>query len=464
MKLFNNRRYVILTIKQKEKAEVVKLAKDHGLGLMYPSIFLEEVNNLIQTCIDDECLGGHLMSMICAYEISYLRNKQYRIFKNVKELKKYVEIADKRQESYFVMEKDTEHYFSYVKSLSFDDLKTEYFLVKAIVDYTDSYYLATKNYVEKTLTNSIKRDIYKKEDSLDAVYKHLNKLVKLRNELDDVLNTEIYLINKDNCSKEPDSVSTAKNDNVSQMRMRSYLKRIHSYFHSSERSGFFYLNVIYKNIDTIFNVFNFKLKCEGTISYEHKALEGVRELGYQKHLPDYLVGNGKGKNWDYLSILKRLVYSLKVYDCYPLLSNSIIPLAYKNLEEIECLANKLIELGYRDLDDLVNCTKHKYRPIAVIIEPHKKIFRDGPSRTVMACMCSSRRRKPLYVNELLEHFEPIIINHDFVYHNLLLLQITKERKREMPKVLTLKEAEKVRGNKELEKLINMVKEATESKK
>ena len=72
MKLFNNRLYVILHIKQKEKAEVVKLAEDHNLPLMYPDVFLKEVSDLSQTCIDDGHLGGHLMSMICSYEISYL--------------------------------------------------------------------------------------------------------------------------------------------------------------------------------------------------------------------------------------------------------------------------------------------------------------------------------------------------------------------------------------------------------
>ena len=157
MKLFNNHLYVILTIKQKEKAEVVRLAEKHNLALVYPDEFLNEISDLSQICIDDEHLGGHLMSVTCAYEISYLRNKSYRLFKNVKEFKEYVRIADQRQEHYFITEKNSECYYKYVKSLSLDDLKNEYLLVKNIVDYTDSYYLATKDYIEKTLSNSIKR-------------------------------------------------------------------------------------------------------------------------------------------------------------------------------------------------------------------------------------------------------------------------------------------------------------------
>ena len=464
MKLFNNRLYVILHIKQKEKAEVVKLAEDHNLPLMYPDMFLKEVSDLSQTCIDDGHLGGHLMSMICSYEISYLRNKSYRLFKNVKELKEYVKIADQREEHYFVSEKSAEHYYSYVKTLSFGELKEEYFLIKNIVDYTDSYYLATKDLDERTLSNSIKRKKKKKEDTLEAVYKQLNKVVKLRNELDDVLNTNIYLINRNNCCKEPDTLSDANNNNVSQMRMRSYLKRIHSYFHSSERSGYFYLNVINQNLDTIFNVFNYKLKAEGTISYKHKVFDTVRKLGYPEHLPNYLVGEKKGKKWDFVSVLKRLLYTLKIYDCYPLLSNNLIPLAFKTREEVETLSKKLVSLKYKDTDDLVNCTKHKYPPVAVIVEPNKKAFRTGGGITVMACMCNSRRRKPLYVSDLLEHFDKVITNHDFVYHNLLLLKITSDKSRLKPQVLSLKEAEKIKGNPELEKLINMVKEATKESK
>ncbi|MBO5578117.1 MAG: hypothetical protein J5955_03320 [Bacilli bacterium] len=464
MKLFNNHLYVILTIKQKEKAEVVRLAEKHNLALVYPDEFLNEISDLSQICIDDEHLGGHLMSVTCAYEISYLRNKSYRLFKNVKEFKEYVRIADQRQEHYFITEKNSECYYKYVKSLSLDDLKNEYLLVKNIVDYTDSYYLATKDYIEKTLSNSIKRSISSKKDTLEAVYKQLNKIVKLRNELDDVINTNIYLINRDNCLKEQDAVCSAENDNVSRMRMRSFLKRTHFYFHSNERSGYFCLDIINKNLDTIFNIFNYKLKAEGTISYKHIVFETVRKLGYPEYLPNYLAGKKKDKKWDYISIFKRLLYTLKIYDCYPLLSNDLIPLAFKTREEVEVLANKLVSLKYKDKDDLINCTKHKYPPVAVIVESNKKTFRAGGGITVMACLCNSRRRKPLYISDLLEHFDKIIVNHDFVYHNLLLLKVTSDKSRFKPQILSLKEAEKIKNNSELKKLIDMVKKATKMNK
>ena len=173
-------------------------------------------------------------------------------------------------------------------------------------------------------------------------------------------------------------------------------------------------------------------------------------------LPDYLVGIRNGKTWDYKTILERLLYTLKIYDCYPLLSNNTIPLAFKSIDEVKLLANKLIELGYKDSDDLVNASKHKYPPIAVIVKPEEKEFTDGHSITIMACMCSSQKRKPLYINEFLHNIDKIIINHDFVYHNLLLLEITKMKNRPSGEILSLEEAKKRKGNNRLKELIDIV--------
>ncbi len=458
MKLFNNHLNVILAIKQKEISEVIELAKAHNLSLRYPGMFLKDAGDLSLTYIDDNYLGGHLSSTFLRYEFSYLKNKNIRIFNDVKELKKYVKTADQRQERYFIKEENTESYCNYLKSLSFAALKDEYFLVKHLVHYIDLYSFAAKDYVEKTLTNSIKRSISKKENTLDAVYKQLDKIVNLRNELDDVINTKIYLINKDNCRRKSDVLLKTKDEIVLQTRIIAYLKETHSYFHSSEISGYFKLNVIKENLDTIFNIFNYKLKMEGTISYEHEVFDNVRKLGYEEQLPDYLVGEKIGDKWNYISVLQRLIYTLKIYDCSPLLSNDLIPLAFKTSEEVETLAKKLISLNYIDEDNLINCSKRNYPPVAVIVEPNKKSFRSSDNRTVMACICSSRGRKPLYISDLLKHFDKIIINHDFVYHNLLLLKITSDKNRFEPQILSLKEAKKIKNNKEVKTLIDLVKE------
>ncbi len=459
VKLFNNHLYVILDIKQEEKAAVIELANSHNLSLLYPELFLNNTGDLSLICINDEFLGGHLSSISFDHEISYLKTKNIRFFKNVKELEKYVKTADQRQDHYFIKETNIKSYCNYLKSLSIDVLKDEYFLVKHIVDYTDLCYLAIKDYIEKTLSNSIKQSILKKENTLDAVCKHLDKIVNLKNKIDDVVNTNIYLINKDNCCKKTDLVMNSNDDCVLQTRMKAYLKRTHSYFHSCERSGYFYLNVIKENLGTILNLFYYKLVLEGTNSYKDEAFDNVRKLGYLEQLPDYLVGEKIGKQWDYFSVLQRLVYTLKIFDCYPLLSNDLIPLAFKTSEEVETLAKKLISLNYIDKDDLINCSKRDYPPVAVIIEPNKKIFRSSGGITVMASMCSSRGRKPLYISDLLEHFNKIIIDHDFVYHNLLLLKITSDKNRFDPQILSLKEAEKIKNNVEVKKLVDMVKEA-----
>lgn len=449
MKLFNNHLYVILSIKQKEKLELVEIAKSHNLDIEYPELFFEEKGDLSRICIDDESLGGYLMTLVCSNEISLLKNKKYRTFKNIKELKGYLNIVDKRKEQYFVLENDINRYLRYVDSLSFEELKDEYYLINNLMDYIDIYYLKIKQYIEKTFTNLIKNDIARKENSIEVVYKHLDKIVKLRDEIDDFLNINIYLINKDNNS----------DLNASNSGMKSYLKRIHYYFHESEQSGYFYLKVIMQNLDTIFNIFNFKLKAEGKVSYKHEVFKQVKKLGYQEYLPNYLVGDKKNKKWDYLSVLDRLLYTLKIYDCYPLLSNDLIPLAFKTREEVEVLSNKLVSIGYKDKDDLIHCTKHKYPPVAVMIEIKNKTFRAGGGITIMACMCSSRKRKPLYISDLLNHFEKIIIHHDFVYHNLLLIDITKDKSRFTPQILSLKEAKKLKDNSKLQVLIDMVKKA-----
>ena len=77
MKLFNEHLCVILNIKQKEKVELVKIAKDHGLDLMYQNVFLNESRDLSQIRIDDGHLCSHSMSRVYLNEINKLRNKRY---------------------------------------------------------------------------------------------------------------------------------------------------------------------------------------------------------------------------------------------------------------------------------------------------------------------------------------------------------------------------------------------------
>ena len=98
MKLFNNHTYVILSIKNDEAKELLDIAQKSNLGLMYPKLFKKGYSEIARLCINDERLGGILSGMICWYEMSLLKNKEYRTFNNIQELKKYIEKANQRKE------------------------------------------------------------------------------------------------------------------------------------------------------------------------------------------------------------------------------------------------------------------------------------------------------------------------------------------------------------------------------
>ena len=79
----------------------------------------------------------------------------------------------------------------------------------------------------------------------------------------------------------------------------------------------------------------------------------------------------------------------------------------------------LISLGYKDVDGLKHTSHNLFNPIGIIIDTDSKSFTSCSSVTIMTCMCSSNRRSPLTIDDFVKHYEKIIINHDFVYHNLL---------------------------------------------
>lgn len=98
MKLFNNKLYVILLIKEEEKWEVINLAKEHNLEILYEDMFINQKGDLHRICIDDNSLGGTLGSIQCFCELNNLKNQGTRVFKNVKELKEYVDKATQRKQ------------------------------------------------------------------------------------------------------------------------------------------------------------------------------------------------------------------------------------------------------------------------------------------------------------------------------------------------------------------------------
>ena len=313
MTLFNDHEYLILTIKQEEKADVLDIIKKHNLSIMYPKVF-EEISNLSQFVINDEQFGGHLSSLICWYEYSVIKNTNKGIFKDVNELKAYIAIADQRKEQYFFKEDDSKEYCSYVDSLSDDDLVDEYYLVKSIVSFLNAQYVCVKDFITNlaySITNQIKRN-----PSKEDVNCYLSEIRKYIDTLDTALNIELYLINKHNCAREIDRFIPSYESRITYMRMRTYLKRYHEYIHNSDKNIYHILQTIKNSLTLIFHIFNYALFAKEHVSFKHDAYQCIRDVGYINDVPDYLVGIEKGKDWDYKSVLKHLLSALNHYNCY----------------------------------------------------------------------------------------------------------------------------------------------------
>lgn len=441
MKLFNGHTYIILTVKQEEKTDFIRFAQKRRIKPYVGYSVLQEEGDVHYVYMNDKHFGVDINTVLYFYEIQCLHNKEYRIFQNMDELKRYVEVADRRKKRPFLTEKETKRYENYLNTLSTNELKEEWYLAKRYMKETSSYYQKIKESVEMTLVGSIKRSLAQKEVSLESVDQQLMEIVRLRDEIDDELNSNLFLLDPEPCLdlEEPEG----QNDSVLRERIKLLLRGRHSYFHSDENSSYFLLNVIHQNLDIISLIFHFKLHAESYVSYESPTFDPVHDLGYvdEDGFPDYLVGKRKGKKWDYRSVLKRLLYTLRIYDCDPLLGNRCIPACIKAKGEsygpvplkrwldVETLANKLVSLKYEDKDDLAHLSKKLWRPLAVIVEPNEKSFYGCGSVTCMACMVSQMKRDTIYVSDLLQYFDELIVHYDFVFWNLLLLETSPWKKR-----------------------------------
>ena len=120
---------------------------------------------------------------------------------------------------------------------------------------------------------------------------------------------------------------------------------------------------------------------------------------------------------------KRIPAGIKAEgDCYG-------PAPLKRWQDVETLANKLVSLKYKDENDVAHCSKELHRPIAVVVESNEKSFYRTGSVTGMACMVSQMKRDTIYVSDLLQYFDELIVHYDFVFWNLLLLETSPWKKR-----------------------------------
>lgn len=293
MKLFNSHIYYISFIKDDERKEVVDIAKKNNLKIMYLDLFREdEKKDLHRICIDDNYLGGILSCMCGHYAVSVLRDKKYRCFKSVKELKDYIEIANSRKEHYFIKEKDIVNYNSYLKGLSYIDLENEYYMVKNLIALIDSFYIEIKDYIDNMIIKPIEADILKGDVNFDMIKEKLDRMVELRKRIEDFLDIDIYIDNK----------KYEKSDARTNEEMLSYLVEKHTHFHTN----YGLIKTIYNNLDNIFNIFNYKLWAEGKASYKNGTYDNLRKIGFEV-LPDDIIGNKD----DYISVLNKLLYFLK---------------------------------------------------------------------------------------------------------------------------------------------------------
>ena len=93
-------------------------------------------------------------------------------------------------------------------------------------------------------------------------------------------------------------------------------------------------------------------------------------------------------------------------------------LAYKTIDAIRELVELLKKEGYRILHGLENIKDDK-DIIGVCVDLDKKIFFHA-NTTCMAWWCTYYQAKPLYVEELIEYFDKLIIKKDFDFYKKLL--------------------------------------------
>lgn len=96
--IFKGVTYVIGIIRKREVKEVLKIAKDLDLGIMYPDMFEDVHEDLHRIAISDDRLGGHVSTIICWQELTVKKNKNWGYFSDVKELKVYIAKAKKEND------------------------------------------------------------------------------------------------------------------------------------------------------------------------------------------------------------------------------------------------------------------------------------------------------------------------------------------------------------------------------
>ena len=135
-----------------------------------------------------------------------------------------------------------------------------------------------------------------------------------------------------------------------------------------------------------------------------------------------------------------------------------IPLAIKQLDDVQLLITFLKEKDYKIDNYLINHTNDRRYLKAIWVDIDKRYVYPCDSSTIMACWCSSKR-KLLFINEFIELYPRIVINKDYAFYEYLIHQNYFDNNRPGGVVLSIESARAIKNNKRLIELISMIDES-----
>lgn len=292
-KLFNGKTYVIKTVKPERIPDLLALAKENGLKVIYPDLFEDRKEDIHRLVIDDRRLGGMLMSMICHREITLMKNPAYGVFEDVEDLLRYVRWAKRRKERPFVSYKSKHRYISYLFTLDEAGLCKEWAFAKGAVSLLASWRRGHRFNFEHRVLASL-RLVSPKEKAVDYCLTGLNGLRKF---IDRDLGYNIFALD----GEEPE---TTPKDTM------GALVTLFEFIHHGKLSPLLKLQILREKANRILNLFDYKLKVEGKASLDRPLYFCLEQYKVDGRIPDSLIGEKKGGQWDYDSVAKRLQEAL----------------------------------------------------------------------------------------------------------------------------------------------------------
>ena len=293
-KLFNRKTYVIKTVKPERIPDLLALAKENGLKVIYPDLFENRNDDIHRLVIDDRRLGGMLMVMVCDYEISLMKNPAYGVFEDVEDLLRYVRWAKRRKERPFISYKSKHRYISYLFTLDEAGLRKEWGFAKEAVSLLASWRRGHRFNFEHRVLASL-RLVSPKEKAVDYCLAGLNGLRKF---IDRDLGYNIFALDGEESKATPKDAMGA-------------LVTLFEFIHYGKLSPLLELSALREKVNRILNLFNYKLKVEGKASLDRPLYFCLERYKVNGRIPDSLIGEKKGGQWDYDSVIMNLTEMLK---------------------------------------------------------------------------------------------------------------------------------------------------------